>query len=252
MAPIKLEDNIKNRMEERRLTPSENSWHLLAQRLEEQTPEKKTNYFFWFGIAATLVGFVLITVLWFQSSDVNNLSPTIVNTPVEEIIKEPANNSIKPQIEHVEMKQNNAIVVKDNNTESDRELTPDRNKNKKEAHSRKNNTAVADVKITKPLIKIEKSTFAQNLEVNTLVVENEEGTHNNNLSLDDEVENLLKSAQEDVFRSKALTQNKSTITAEELLNDVEFEIEDSFRTKVFEVVKSGFKTVKTAVAERNN
>jgi len=41
------------------------------------------------------------------------------------------------------------------------------------------------------------------------------------------------------------------VDANALLQDVEAELQDSFRTRVFETLKSTFKTVKTAVADRN-
>ena len=48
--------------------------------------------------------------------------------------------------------------------------------------------------------------------------------------------------------------NESTgvVNAHALLQDVEDDLEQSFRSKVFQALKENYITVKTAVAQRNN
>ena len=42
------------------------------------------------------------------------------------------------------------------------------------------------------------------------------------------------------------------VDAEALLENVEAELDQSFRNKVFEAIKSSYNSVKTAVAQRND
>ena len=65
---------------------------------------------------------------------------------------------------------------------------------------------------------------------------------------DDQIEYLLDQAM--LETSDSLTRG-TYIAADELLEVVEFELEESFREKVFEVVREGFSKAKTAIANRN-
>src|SRR5690606_38633788 len=65
-----------------------------------------------------------------------------------------------------------------------------------------------------------------------------------------DIDSLLKKAQQNLAKN---THNKNkTIDAQALLQDVEEDIEASFRDKVFETLITGYKKVKTAVVERND
>ena len=67
-----------------------------------------------------------------------------------------------------------------------------------------------------------------------------------------EIDSLLKQAEREILTNKIYNENTKTVNASALLQDVEADLEQSFRTRVFEALKSGYVTVKTAVAERNN
>ena len=45
MAPIKFEDNIKDKLENRRLKPSLDAWDSLSKRLDNQDKRKATDLF---------------------------------------------------------------------------------------------------------------------------------------------------------------------------------------------------------------
>lgn len=65
-----------------------------------------------------------------------------------------------------------------------------------------------------------------------------------------EVENLLNNARRDIQTQRIL--NNPKVDAAALLQDVEWEIDKSFRDKVFDALGDGFQKVRTAVSERNN
>ena len=69
---------------------------------------------------------------------------------------------------------------------------------------------------------------------------------------DREVDSLLKVASKELLKDKLAKESSRTVDAKLLLEDVEDEMGQSFRTKVYEVLKDGYKTVKTAVAQRND
>jgi guanylate kinase len=68
----------------------------------------------------------------------------------------------------------------------------------------------------------------------------------------EEIETLLAAAQKEITMQKLYDEVTNTVDANVLLQSVEDDLEQSFRDKVFSAIKSGYETVKTAVAERNN
>jgi hypothetical protein len=69
---------------------------------------------------------------------------------------------------------------------------------------------------------------------------------------DEEIDSLLKQAQREILKQQIYDETTRTVNADNLLQDVEMELEQSFRDKVFEALKSSYSSVKTAVAERRN
>ena len=67
-----------------------------------------------------------------------------------------------------------------------------------------------------------------------------------------DVEALLLKAQRDITNQRILQQSTTTIDSASLLNDVESELERSFRDKVFDALGEGFNIIRTAVVDRNN
>ena len=65
-----------------------------------------------------------------------------------------------------------------------------------------------------------------------------------------EVEALLNNARRDIQTQRVL--NSPKVDAAALLQDVEWEVEKSFRDKVFDALGEGFNKIRTAVSERND
>ncbi|MFT6841986.1 MAG: hypothetical protein ACJASR_000751, partial [Psychroserpens sp.] len=77
-------------------------------------------------------------------------------------------------------------------------------------------------------------------------------TIKNGAITDAEIKNLLKQAERAILRERIYNKTSRTVDADALLQDVEDDLEQSFRTRVFDGLKSGYKSVITAVTERNN
>jgi hypothetical protein len=67
---------------------------------------------------------------------------------------------------------------------------------------------------------------------------------------EEEINTLLTNAELKIQSEKTLDSKK--VDPASLLGDVEFEMEDSFREKVFTALGDGYNIIKTAVVERNN
>ena len=64
------------------------------------------------------------------------------------------------------------------------------------------------------------------------------------------MEEMLNTARRDLQTQRILKSPKVDATA--LLQDVEWELEKSFRDKVFDALGEGFRKIRTAVIERND
>ena len=74
---------------------------------------------------------------------------------------------------------------------------------------------------------------------------------NNDALTEAEVDSLLRMAQSELLKERIFQADRS-VDAMALLNEVEDELDQSFRDQIFDRLKAGFIKVKTAVADRNN
>ena len=68
----------------------------------------------------------------------------------------------------------------------------------------------------------------------------------------EEIDKLFQKAQREIQNRRILEGQTYKVDATALLEDVEWELERTFRDKVFDALGDGFSKVRTAVAERNN
>jgi len=66
MEPIKFEEHIREKLQEREIPPSSKSWEKLEKHLEKSKPNKKTNKSLWLSIAAGFVGIIIVTSFVFK------------------------------------------------------------------------------------------------------------------------------------------------------------------------------------------
>ena len=66
------------------------------------------------------------------------------------------------------------------------------------------------------------------------------------------IDALLLQAQKEIRFEKLYNKTIGVVDANLLLEEVENDLDQSFRSKVFEAIKASYGTVKTAVAQRNN
>jgi hypothetical protein len=260
MAPIKLEDHIREQFQEREIQTSNNFWEKLQQQIKA-APKKKNNKR-WFYLAASIVSVVIISSLILSE---------------QQVITEPSNNIVEVNDSLNEIKPNNNVIVATeeviNNNSSEtidqkeitdspiKEIALKKNKviaNKKEA--------IADLNIVMPdssKINPAKTTLITANNIETDGINEEESFINSkieevvaqikngsNAISDEEINSLLYKAQQEIYSKKLLRKNK--VDASELLSIVEDELEESFRDRVFEALGNGYEKVRTAVVNRNN
>lgn len=250
MAPIKFDKHVKEKLEKRTIKPSSDAWDRLSQRLDAVDKDEKKASYWWLGVAASVIGIVFIVTPFFkdtskgEGNDVvknpNHIEevkltqePKTLEAEVKEVVtlKEQVDTKaleIVDTIKEVDIRKSSITIVTNNVTaEKQQDITP--------------TNEVENVSLTFEEQKIQEVVAqVRNLK-----------EKNNNVS-DAEIDALLKRAQQEIAFKKLYDQNTGIVDANALLQDVEEELDKSFRTKVFEALKKSYGTVKTAVAQRND
>lgn len=265
MAPIKFEENIKDKLEQRVLKPSPDAWNTLSAKLDAEPENKTNNRYWWLGIAASFVGLLVVSSILFSGdADATISTPVIVESDIDGAIKpekEASNKTLDKVITEdtrqmaseqikTEIVKVNQPVVKTNipvikNKVEDLAFTPEPSIEKKSVE-----TVITQGKtITESIVRNE---TPEDKKVNAVVAQIQKLQKEKSSVTDAEINALLDQAQEELMAERLYNQSTKTVDAELLLLQVETDLDQSFRERVFKALKSGYNTVKTAVAERNN
>jgi len=255
MAPIKFEEQIKDKLEKRNLSPSKDSWSKLSDRLDAEEKQTKRPVYWWLGVAAGLVILLAVTIQFFNKNEKEKTMPIIAEEQVEDTNKKP----LEKQLNTVENKnlaeentfQDSLESINKPQINEYKKVTKIQPKIKKQlAETKKINKTNTKI-INKPQKPLAKTTDEALIKTAIASVLNELKSNNTEVA-DREADSLLKLASKELFRDKLKEEATQTVNAEALLQSVENDMGQSFRSKVFEALKESYETVKSAVADRNN
>jgi hypothetical protein len=281
MAPIKFEENIREKLQERELQPSKEAWNKLALTLEKN-PQKKNNRRLWMAVAAGFIGVLLVVSFLLNNNNAASTQQIVVddnsNPPVEEKIIDNSNTE-EPIIENTteniseiisgqkksfseneNIRKNNTtqIVVSSRNREKPLVVKKGVNHEEIETPFEEQlthdavafNTKEEETVKEKP-VKTEEVIFIDN-KVKEVITAIEQIKKDKKTITVEDIDALLNKAQREISDNRILNSGNRKIDATALLMDVEKELERSFRDKVFEALGNGFNRIRTAVVERNN
>lgn len=252
MEPNKFEKHIKREMRSREIKPSANAWERISEQLDH-SPEAKNNKFLWYSVAASFIGILIISILFFQSENrlIEN-KVQIVNTDTNEAIDEQDPKISKEQLNgEIQILEKNKISSTANEIQVSKEDLIEKTIKPKNNDANLivlNDDNVKKVEVNELLETTDKSI---ELKIKEVLAQVDSIEQNNTALTNAEVDELLRNAQEEILRDKLFKQNGS-VDATALLTEVENELDQSFRDQIFESLKEGFLKVRTAVAERNN
>ena len=252
MAPYKYEEKIKDTLEKRTLQPSKHAWEKLSNRLDNEENKSNNRSYLWLGIAASIVGVVFI-VSQFLNNDINIKTNTkVVTTPKEVIQQEGTVKTALEGIEKVHIETVNEDVkevnkkFKTKKAEAKKLINTNSLNKTKIAISRENIPQVQQIEITNQALTFEEQKIQEVVaQVNVL-------KQNNKKVTDADIDALLQEAQKEIKLNRLVNETSGVVDANLLLQDVEAELDQSFRNKVFEAIRSSYNSVKTAVAQRND
>ncbi len=277
MAPLKFEDKIKEKLEQRTIKPSEDSWQKLTSKLDDnQSQKKESKKRIWYSVAAIFVGVLLTSIFVGQSLfDVERSDPQMVNNE-EKFIKSENPNAIVSEDYHENLIKDEKSA-KPNQTDNNTSNSIISDKIDKVAAnsmplSKVGVSSATDAKkeSNEDTIKPEKITIQNDTDIvgvvnndvvpiDSLVIQDKianvvakiKDLQKNNIEVTDaEIDQLLMNAQREIATNKIMKSN--AVSASALLQDVENELDENFKQRVFEALKKGFQKVRTAVVERDN
>jgi hypothetical protein len=236
MAPNKFEQHIKEKLDNRTLQPSPDAWNTLSKRLDSQTETRKSKSYWWLGLAASIVGVLLVITLFNNKDTGVESNPVIVKNP--KTIKEALQQTVETQDLN---KNSKSIIVEEKIIKTEVPLGN---------NSNSQTTTLKNEVVKSAEVSVKELTFEEQ-KIQEVVAQIQQLKDKNNKVTDVEIDALLLEAQKEINQNK-LYNNKGLVDAKSLLQDVEADIDQSFRSKVFETIKDGFGTVKSTVANRNN
>ena len=261
MAPMKYEDQLKDKLEQRTIQPSSDAWQKLNDKLDANKSKKNNKGFWYLGIAASIVGILLITNV-FDNSNTNIVEPTIVDT--DKTSSESINNKVQEDFptKEKEIFSNETKVLASENDKTETPKKQTTNKSQLKQKITKEQLKLIPSKTEEPIVasnikEENKETVAKKLSFEEQkakeIVAQIQNMQKTKEVTDAEIDALLSAAQREITFKRLYNEGTKTIDANALLLSVEEDIEEqSFRTRVFEMLKAGYNEVKTVVADRNN
>ncbi|MEM7483716.1 MAG: hypothetical protein AAF348_00765 [Bacteroidota bacterium] len=242
----KLEKHIKEKLEERKISPSPEAWNIISSQI---TVDEKAKRKVWYpyAVAASLVGILLMSLFFFNSEEpVQYPIQVVEETDDKELVvpSQKENNGLQ----ETQLEKSEAIAVSDKDKEGGRQLSKQ-----------------AEIPIASGQVKLVKDTVPKTLQDSFLEKSNSLITQKVNEVVDrvayletvntevsdEEIDSLLRTAQRQILSEQLFTED-GTVDAMALLTEVEDELDGTFRDQIFDALKEGYFKLRTAVADRNN
>lgn len=265
MAPIKFEENIKSKLDERTIKPSPAAWERISQKLDASDQKKKRNRLAPWLIAASISAILILAgTVFFGGRQMQPLENQLVNTPVDTVEQEvkqvvPKNKIIEEKVvEKTPVVESYAAAEKvDNASAKAIKTTPNSaiQKPKSDATSTTDAVALNDKEQAEKVIDPEKSPAFENAldaKVAQLLAEVEAMAKADRDVSQNDIDALLRGAQRELTQERIFQTPSKDLSALALLQEVEGELDQSFRDKVFDELSKRFSQAREAIASRNN
>lgn len=243
----KLEKHIKEKLEERTIAPSSKAWDRIAPQIASQY-NKKGRKWYVYAVAASFVGILLLSVLFFG----NDKAIVEQNQVVEENVgkdeagkgtgtpSEEVSGKVLPKFEETKLAN---VKIEQTQGQELKDLPDELPVSQPVLVEQETKQPIQD-----KFIKESDVLILQKVEEVVAQVEHLE-TLQSEVS-DAEVDSLLRKAQRQIMADKLFTKSGS-VDAMTLLAEVEDELDESFRDQIFDALKEGYFKLRTAVADRN-
>lgn len=245
MEPNNFEKDFRKKLNQRKIEPSDKAWDRLDAMLSVAEKKKpivrlrslQASRKRWLYVAASIVGFLLVGTFFFNQKKIVSEVPQN-NVVIESNVKK--DSAVKPVLNVIDSTKTE-VAVSEQKAIQEIEKTDN------------NHTDVSG----KNSVKATKKEQNQIAESSIIIKNNQEKESINNQttiaepSKNSNVDQLLSSAEKTVAENSVKPKAKIKINANDLLNQVDGELELSFRERMITKVNKNYQTVKVALANRN-
>ncbi|WP_340065593.1 hypothetical protein [Ascidiimonas aurantiaca] len=253
-----MEKEIREKLQDRSLTPSRDAWNKLEAKLPA-VPARKNNFTRFYWIAAAIAVIVLLGSVFFSLSgrfpaenELPVVDGTIKNAPIEkpEVKAEKEND---PLSEDQHRTKNTPVPFKKQNASksavAEAAASPEVKKTPVQVMQKKEMVATANVEEQVAQKTTENTEMQAEVEK---VLKQIEAIHSQKGEVTEaEIDTLILNAQKKLEKRVKAAPGQISKEALALLDDVEEELDRSFKDRVFEALKNGFVKVRSAVANRD-
>lgn len=247
MESNKFDNSIKDKLESRSLQPSNNAWAKLSERLEKEDKKQNNKAIWWLGIAASVVGVLFVAFQFFNTEEVK---PVIVDSP--RIIQK--NENIQVAVDEVKVSKGVEKEIQINEKVEKLPLEHDSSIqiNENPVAIIKDNNLIKKEEVLQPVKVAQESLTFEAQKIQEVVTKVQLLKDSNQEVSDAVIDALLLEAQQEIRLKQLYNETSGVVDANMLLQDVENDLDQSFRSKVLEAIKASYNSVKTAVAQRND
>lgn len=237
MEPNKLDLEIKQKLDDRRIQPSAQAWDRLSAKLDSAEKTKSKRNYNWIYIAASLVGFSLIGTVFFTVLDteiVDNNLPTVVLEQKKDVNKSEEskidNENVLPNLLQNKMLKESKVVVNNSIKTQSKQLLNKEDTVSTINQSKENNAVV-------------------NVESNN----SESISKNRYISAEKLLAEISNNKVEKTSSNRPTERYKSGIAVNpnSLLINAESELNQSFRETAIERINKNYNSIKAVLANRN-
>ena len=233
MEQHKLEKQFKEKLNSREIKPSEMAWDKLDSILSaadpsdsEQAKQKPKHKFTWLYIAASFIGFLLISTVFLNQKE-NTIDIKKNNVVIENIVQK---DSSKTEIKILKTEPDFSKTILKSETKPLVQTQKKSKSNVENSIFKTQENAVAEIKPNN-----QKETIASN---GNTIPEN--------------IDSLVASVDKKSKLESEFKTSSVKINSTDLLNQVDGELQLSFREKALNTITQKYKEAKEALVNRNN
>jgi arsenate reductase-like glutaredoxin family protein len=241
MEPNNIEKQFREKLNAREIQPSAQAWDRLDAMLSVAEEKKTKRPFGFLFIAASILVFVTLGLFLFNQNNLNIETPNaVVGTETKNETNRNTTNKIQSPIEE---QKKEALVTVEQKSNNNKSII-----NQKTTEYQKNNVNQNQI-IKDKTIEFKNSSDVALKDLPKVMEQKVIMVGRPASSKSDEI--LLANLDQTTIKS---TNTKSTIkvNAQSLLSQVDGEVEQSFREKVFNRANKNYQEIKVALANRNN
>lgn len=244
MAQNKLENQIKEKLNSREIQPSAQAWDRLDAMLTIAEEKKTKRSFFsykFIGIAASVLVFVTLGVFFFNQKEIEKQSDR--NVVTKEVEKDTINDTnTKNVFPNPVKEQINEVVVSSEKPKIN--IQQPRTNNKKSIINQKT-TAINQFVENQSQVVVNQNQVQPQKDGEIAIKEKE------NLKTEIKSDEQLFKSLDKVALNATTKKSALKVDAKSLLNQVDGELDLTFREKVINSINKNYKNVKVAVSNRN-